>query len=137
MKAVVENDKPSKEECLGSVNAIRDALFVLNGKWKLPLIFTLLEKSRRFNEIQQAVPGITPKILSKELKDLEENGFVKRNVYPTTPVTVIYEITTYSHTLKSVLNELKVWGTQHRDMIRQSMRKKEATPEKVLHTDNR
>jgi DNA-binding HxlR family transcriptional regulator len=135
MKAVID-DVPTKEECLGSVNAIRDALFVLNGKWKLPLIFTLLEKSRRFNEIQQAVPGITPKILSKELKDLEENGFVKRSVYPTTPVTVIYEITAYSHTLKSVLSELKTWGTQHRDMIRQSMRKKEITPGKVLYPDN-
>jgi len=127
MKAV-ENDKPSKEECLASVNAIRDALFVLNGKWKLPLIFTLLEKSRRFNEIQQAVKGITPKILSKELKDLEENGFVKRIVYPTTPVTVIYEITAYSETLKNVLRELTTWGTQHRDMIKESMRKKEVTP---------
>jgi len=117
---------PAKAECLANVNAIRDALFVLNGKWKLLLIFTLLEKSRRFNEIQQAVEGITPKILSKELKDLEENGFVKRIVYPTKPVTVIYEITPYSHTLKNVLNELQLWGTQHRDMIVQSMKKKNA-----------
>ena len=128
MKAVFSKDTeriPSKEECLASVNAIRDALFVLNGKWKLPLIFSLLEKSKRFNEIQQSVKGITPKILSKELKDLEENGFVKRIVYPTTPVTVIYEITEYSHTLKSVLHELKSWGTKHKDMIKESMRKKE------------
>jgi len=125
MKAV-ENDKPSKEECLASVNAIRDALFVLNGKWKLPVIFSLIEKSKRFNEIQQSVQGITPKILSKELKDLEENGFVKRIVYPTTPVTIIYEITPYSHTLKNVLNELKLWGTQHRDMIKQSMKNQDS-----------
>jgi DNA-binding HxlR family transcriptional regulator len=127
MKAVI-NEIPNREECLASVNAIRDALFVLNGKWKLPLIFTLLEKSKRFNEIQQAVPGITPKILSKELKDLEENGFLVRTVYPTKPVTVIYEITSYSQTLKSVLNELKMWGAQHRDMIKQSMRRAEVTP---------
>jgi DNA-binding HxlR family transcriptional regulator len=126
MKAVLNEVIPTKVECAASVGAIRDALFVLNGKWKLPLIFTLLEKSKRFNEIQQAVTGITPKILSKELKDLEENGFVKRIVYPTTPVTVIYEITDYSHTLKPVLNELKVWGSQHKDMIKESMRKKEA-----------
>jgi DNA-binding HxlR family transcriptional regulator len=125
MKTVFDDGLPSKEECLGSLNAIRDALFVLNGKWKLLLIFTLMERSRRFNEIQQAVVGITPKILSKELKDLEENGFVTRNVYPTTPVTVIYEITPYSSTLKSVLNELQLWGTQHRDMIRKSMKRKE------------
>ena len=126
MNAVTDNNElPTKQECLASINAIRDALFVLNGKWKLPLIFSLLERSKRFNEIQQSVKGITPKILSKELKDLEQNGFVTRNVYPTTPVTVIYEITAYSATLKSVLNELKQWGTQHRDMIRQSMRKKD------------
>ena len=122
---VITEEVPSKQECLASVNAIRDALFVLNGKWKLPLIFSLLEKSKRFNEIQQAVTGITPKILSKELKDLEENGFVKRMVYLTTPITLIYEITTYSRTLKPVLNELKLWGTQHKAMIKESMRKKE------------
>ncbi|RYE22829.1 MAG: transcriptional regulator [Sphingobacteriaceae bacterium] len=135
MKAVFNDELPSKEECVASVNAIRDALFVLNGKWKLPLIFTLLEKSKRFGEIQRAVRGITPKILSKELKDLEENGFVKRSVYPTTPVTVIYEITDYSQTLKSVLNELKLWGTQHRDMIRKSMKKKEVMSEKLIYTE--
>jgi DNA-binding HxlR family transcriptional regulator len=133
MKAVFDQEIPSKVECLASVNAIRDALFVLNGKWKLPLIFTLLEKSKRFNEIQQAVQGITPKILSKELKDLEENGFVNRNVYPTTPVTVIYEITDYSHTLKNVLHELNLWGTQHRDNIKESMKKKNNMPKKVVY----
>ncbi|WP_432712889.1 winged helix-turn-helix transcriptional regulator [Pedobacter sp.] len=125
MKANLMDEAPSKEQCLVSVNAIRDALYVLNGKWKLPLIFTLLEKPRRFNEIQHALQGITPKILSKELKDLEENGFVNRTVYPTTPVTVIYEITRYSNTLESVLNELRIWGIQHREMIIASMKKKE------------
>lgn len=133
MKTAFDDGLISKAECSTNLNSIRDALFVLNGKWKLPLIFTLLEKSRRFNEIQQAVQGITPKILSKELKDLEENGFVKRSVYPTTPVTVLYEITAYSSTLKSVLHELNLWGTQHRDMIKESMRKKEATPRRLSY----
>jgi len=128
MEMVVHDEILSKEECLVSVNAIRDALFVLNGKWKLLLIFTIMEKSRRFNEIQQSVQGITPKILSKELKDLEENGFIKRCVYPTKPVTVIYEITPYSSTLKNVLNELRLWGNQHREMIRESMRKTSVMP---------
>jgi DNA-binding HxlR family transcriptional regulator len=124
MKKIFDEEIPTKEACLANVNAIRDALFVLNGKWKLPLIFTLLESSKRFNEIQQAVQGITPKILSKELKDLEENGFLTRNVFPTTPVTVLYEITEYSHTLRNVLHELNLWGNQHRDMIKESMRRK-------------
>jgi DNA-binding HxlR family transcriptional regulator len=136
MKTVFDDAPISKAKCASNLNAIRDALFVLNGKWKLPLIFTLMEKSRRFNEIQQAMQGITPKILSKELKDLEENGFVKRSVYPTTPVTVIYEITPYSSTLQRVLNELNLWGTQHRDMIKESMRKKEAMPKRLSYSAN-
>jgi DNA-binding HxlR family transcriptional regulator len=129
MEKIFSHEIPSKVECVSNVNAIRDALFVLNGKWKLLLIFTLLESSKRFNEIQHAVQGITPKILSKELKDLEENGFLTRNVFPTTPVTVIYEITDYSHTLKNVLRELNAWGSQHREKIKASMRREEATAE--------
>ncbi len=116
---------PSKEECNASVNAIRDALYVLNGKWKLPLIFTLREGPKRFNEIHKVVYGITPKILSKELRELELNGFVVRKVYPTTPVTVIYESTPYSCTLRNVLDELRSWGFQHREKIKQSMRQSE------------
>ncbi|WP_256012756.1 winged helix-turn-helix transcriptional regulator [Desertivirga xinjiangensis] len=73
---LAENEELIKEEeCLSSVNAIQDALYVLNGKWKLPLIYTLIEKPRRFNEIQQAIQGITPKNLSRQLKELEMNGF--------------------------------------------------------------
>ena len=121
MKAIV-NKVPTKQECLASVNAIRDALFVLNGKWKLPLIFSLLEKSQRFNEIQHAITGISSKILAKELKDLELNDFIIRNVYPTTPVSIIYEATEYSRTLKNVMGELNTWGEQHREKVRQSMR---------------
>lgn len=122
MEAVIQEQEITRDECQASVNAIRDALYVLNGKWKLPLIFTLIESSKRFNEIQHTVNGITPKILSKELKELELNGFVTRKVYPTTPVSVVYEVTPYSSTLKNVLNELRVWGIQHREMIKQSMR---------------
>ena len=59
------------EACLASINAVRDALYVLSGKWKLPLILALSNGSKRFKDIQRALDGITPKILSKELKDLE------------------------------------------------------------------
>ena len=74
-------NKVTKEECTGGVAAIRDALYVLNGKWKLPLIFTLSEGPKRFKDIQRSLGDITPKILSKELKELELNEFVIRNVY--------------------------------------------------------
>jgi DNA-binding HxlR family transcriptional regulator len=91
MKMVVNNALPTKEECAGSLRNVLDALYVLNGKWKLALILCLVQSSKRFNEIQHEITGISSKILAKELKDLELNGFIKRNVYPTSPVSIIYD----------------------------------------------
>lgn len=110
------------EECASSLKNVLDALSVINGKWKLALLLYLMHSSKRFNEIQQDIPGISSRILAKELKDLELNDFIKRTVYPTTPVSVVYEATEYSRTLKPLLGELSAWGRQHREKIRQSMR---------------
>src|ERR1700744_892557 len=63
-----ETDHPCGENaCTAGVAGIRDALYVLNGKWKLPLIFTLTEGPKRFKDIQRSLGDITPKVLSKEL----------------------------------------------------------------------
>jgi len=77
----------------------------------------------RFNELQRTVAGISARVLFKELKELEMNGFVKRKVYKQTPVVVEYEITEYSHSLRKVLDSLKEWGSRHRDKIRREMRR--------------
>jgi DNA-binding HxlR family transcriptional regulator len=122
MTAMIQDTIPDKDACVGSLRNVVDALYVLNGKWKLPIILNLVQSSKRFNEIQNEVIGISPKILANELKHLELNEFVKRHVYPTTPVTIVYEATEYSHTLKDVLRELSAWGGQHREKIKQSMR---------------
>ena len=123
MKMIRNEELPSHDECAGSLKNVIDALYVLNGKWKLGLILSLAQSSKRFNEIQNEVTGISSKVLAKELKDLELNDFITRKVYPTTPVTIIYEATGYSGTLKNVLAELSIWGAQHREKVKQSMRK--------------
>ncbi|MFD2146899.1 winged helix-turn-helix transcriptional regulator [Mucilaginibacter antarcticus] len=123
MKVIKDEGLPTRVECASSLKHVIDALYVLNGKWRLPLILSLMHASKRFNEIQHEVEGISSKVLAKELKDLELNGFTKRIVYPTTPVTIMYESTEYSHTLKNVLAELSAWGEQHRERIKESMRK--------------
>ena len=125
MKSIVNEQVSAKQECISKVRHISDALYVLNGKWKFPLISTLRESPLRFNEILKLVEGITPKVLAKELRELEMNGLVDRKVFPTTPVTVIYETTAYAGTLKNVLYELEKWGEQHREKVRQSMRDQE------------
>ena len=123
MKVIQNLPLPNRTECAGSLKNVLDALYVLNGKWKLALILSLVQSSKRFNEIQHELTGISAKVLAKELKDLELNEFITRNVYPTTPVSIIYEATGYSLTLKNVLGELSSWGEQHREKIKQSMRK--------------
>ncbi|WP_370579009.1 winged helix-turn-helix transcriptional regulator [Mucilaginibacter sp. X5P1] len=111
------NRPPNKEACAASINAIKDALYALNGKWKLLIIVSLVDGPKRFKEIQRDLQTITPKVLSKELKELELNGFVERKVFNTTPVTVTYELTPYSASLGSIMNELRLWGIQHRKHI--------------------
>lgn len=123
MIAITQDTIPGKEECASSLRNVLDALYVLNGKWKLAIILNLMHSPKRFNEIQTELIGISPKVLANELKDLELNGFIERNVYATTPVTIIYEATDYSQTLKNVLHELSAWGGQHREKIKQSMRR--------------
>lgn len=123
MKIIRNETLPGKEACEGALKNVLDALYVLNGKWKLALILSLVQSSKRFNEIQQEMKGISAKVLAKELKDLELNDFIERKVFSTTPVTIIYEATGYSRTLKKVLSELSAWGEQHREKVKQSMRK--------------
>jgi DNA-binding HxlR family transcriptional regulator len=68
--------------------------------------------------LQRLVKGISARVLSNELKQLEMNGFIKRNIYTKTPVVVEYELTEYSNTLGNVLHALREWGAMHRDKIR-------------------
>jgi DNA-binding HxlR family transcriptional regulator len=108
----------SGQECAKSLAAVGDALYAIGGKWKLPIIIALRDGNKRFNELQRTITGISAKVLSNELKELEMNGFVKRNVYTQTPVIVEYELTEYSNTLGEVLHALREWGANHRDKIK-------------------
>ena len=113
-----KKETPSPEACQSALGAVQDALYVLNGKWKLPIIIALSEGHKRFGEIQKNVAGIAPKVLSSELKNLELNGLIIRKVYNEFPVLVEYELTEYSNTLENVILALKDWGLRHREKIR-------------------
>jgi len=116
---------PSEAQCKATLNAIADALYAIGGKWKLRIIVALKEGNKRFNELQRLVDGISAKVLSTELKELELNGFVQRKVFTGTPVVVEYELTPYSETLDGVLQALSDWGTVHKEKIRTSLKSKE------------
>ena len=99
------------------VLAVNDTMNVLNGKWKLPIIGSLLYGKKRFKEMEREIPKITPRMLSKELKDLEVNGIVTRTVYDTIPVTVEYQLTKSGESIKNVLDIMIEWGLQHRKIV--------------------
>ncbi|MCW8312029.1 helix-turn-helix transcriptional regulator [Sphingobacterium sp. InxBP1] len=78
---------------------------------------SLCNGNRRFREIERSIPGITTRMLSKELKDMELNKLVKRTVYPDTPVLIEYEPTAYCRTFGNIISEMIIWGREHRKMI--------------------
>ena len=113
------------KNCSASLAAIEDTLYVIGGKWKLKIIIALTEKgSMRFNEMQRTIAGISARVLSNELKELEMNGFINRKVYTGTPVVIEYGLTAYSNTLHNVLETMIDWGVMHRNKIKSDSKKK-------------
>lgn len=100
------------------IMAVHDAMDVLNGKWKISIISSICYyNKRRFSDILTDVQGISNKMLSKELKELEMNKLINRIVLDTHPVTVQYHLTEYGKTLQTIINNLSEWGTEHRKVI--------------------
>ncbi|WP_323134293.1 winged helix-turn-helix transcriptional regulator [Tellurirhabdus rosea] len=100
--------------------SIRDALEALEGRWKLLILFALATGPKRFGQISRLVPGITDKVLSKELKSLEANQLIKREAHDTFPPTVEYSLTDHGRSLEKVMDELHYWGLSHRKIIMRS-----------------
>lgn len=105
------------QQCSGYALPIKDTLDILSGKWKLPIIGSLFHGKKRFKELEREIPNITPRMLSKELRELETNQLISRTVYDTVPATVEYEVTPYGKTLRDVLDALSKWGLNHRKRI--------------------
>jgi DNA-binding HxlR family transcriptional regulator len=112
-----KEDGRTQETCTKALIPVRDALDILSGKWKLPIIIALSFGNKRFSELAKQVHGITDKMLSKELRELELNELIKRTVYDSVPVVVEYSMTPYGETLEKLIGELQAWGTQHRKRI--------------------
>ena len=110
--------KEDKAEHKKEMKAVQDSMDVLNGKWKIAIISSICYyNKRRFSDILNDVAGISNKMLSKELKELEINQLIKRTVLDTQPVSVQYELTEHGLTLKTIINNLTAWGMEHRKKI--------------------
>jgi len=107
----------TQQACPLKLRASRDALEVIQGKWRIPILISLTYGARRFGEIQRDISDISPKMLSQELKALEENRLISRTVHDSMPVSVEYALTPLGASLHRLLDELLSWGNHFRKEI--------------------
>lgn len=106
-------------QCKTELIPIVDAIYIINGKWKIPITIALMEGNKRFGEIIKEIPKITSKVLAHELKVMGLNGFVEKKVYNEAPVRIEYELTEYSWSVKPVILTLRDFGIMHREKLRE------------------
>jgi len=87
---------------------------IIGGKWKPSLLFHLDGRTRRCCELQRRIPGLTKKMLTQHLRELERDGIVHRKVYAEVPPRVEYSLTRHGESLKPILKLMSAWGTRHR-----------------------
>lgn len=122
-----ENTDPSLppfNDCLKKLRAIDDTMELLAGKWKLSILARLCYKPMRYSEILNDIEPLSGKVLSRELKDLEMNGLINRQVGNTKPPSVTYSVSEYGMSLRDLSDKIAKWGLEHRDRIRSSFAKK-------------
>ena len=96
---------------------VEACLEVIGGKWKGVLLFHLLDGTKRFNELMRLVPGLTQRMLTRQLRELEDDGIVERKVYAQVPPKVEYSLTEFGRSLEPLLHGLQQWGARHLDRI--------------------
>lgn len=92
---------------------IEATLNVIGGKWKPMILCLLAEDTLRYNKLQQLIPDVSPKMLTKQLRELEGDGLIIRKMYPEIPPKVEYSITDFGTTVLPVLKTLLDWGTEY------------------------
>jgi len=120
MAKINDNGTIREANCSEELMAMRDSLDVLGGKWKLMILRFLTNRTHQiinFKKMQREIDGISAKMLSKELKELEINLLISRTEQQTRPVTVVYAITEYGKLVLPVTETLVQWGLSHREKI--------------------
>jgi len=93
--------------------SLKDVLDVIGGKWAMPIIYNLSKGKMRFKEIERTIEGINTRMLVKELKNLEANGIITREVFATVPPTVEYALTIKGDKLLPSIKSLHQWGQEY------------------------
>jgi DNA-binding HxlR family transcriptional regulator len=92
---------------------VEASLEVIGGKWKVVILCHLIKGTRRTGQLKRLMPGITQKMLTQQLRELEEDGIIHREIYNQVPPKVEYSLTAYGLSLKDILDALCAWGERH------------------------
>jgi DNA-binding HxlR family transcriptional regulator len=100
-------------QSISSCSSVKTTLNAIGGKWKPLILFLLTDKTLRFSELQKSIDGITQKMLTQQLRELEAEKLIKRKIYTQVPPKVEYTITEYGKTLIPILKTMHEWGKKH------------------------
>ncbi|WP_335967884.1 helix-turn-helix domain-containing protein [Fusobacterium polymorphum] len=92
-------------------------LLLISNKWKILIIRDLLEGTKRFSELKKSITNISQKVLTSNLREMEENELLTRKVYPEVPPRVEYTLTDIGYSLKTLLDDMDKWGTWYRSEV--------------------
>ncbi|PGH21690.1 MarR family transcriptional regulator [Fusobacterium polymorphum] len=92
-------------------------LLLISNKWKILIIRDLLEGTKRFSELKKSITNISQKVLTSNLREMEENELLTRKVYPEVPPRVEYTLTDIGYSLKPLLDDMDKWGTWYRNEV--------------------
>ena len=92
-------------------------LLLISNKWKILIIRDLLEGTKRFSELKKSITNISQKVLTSNLREMEENDLLTRKVYPEVPPRVEYTLTDIGYSLKTLLDDMDKWGTWYRSEV--------------------
>ena len=126
MVKIKDNGILREANCSEELMAMRDSLDVLGGKWKLMILRFLTNRTHQiihFKKMQREIEGISAKMLSKELKELETNLLISRTEQKTQTIMVVYAITEYGKSVLPVTETLVQWGLNHREKIIETISK--------------
>lgn len=100
-----------------SICCVDSTLKVIGGKWKLIILWHLTRQTMRFSELEKNIPGVTQKMLTQKLREMEKDRLITRKVYPIVPPKVEYKVTDHGRSLNKVLRELNNWGEKHENSL--------------------
>ncbi len=90
-------------------------LGVIGGRWKIVLLYHLFHRTKRFSELQRAISKITQKMLTQQLREMERDGLVHREIYPTVPPKVEYSLTPLGMSLRPIIDAMCEWGSMYQE----------------------